>query len=84
MSAYVDHAVRRGFGGMLTQDAELRCHEGKDRSLFEGNGSMSLGDERVLDALQSRIFVVQNAQLPHRRSKRNIGHGETPSSRLQR
>lgn len=52
-------------GGMLTQGAELRCHEGKDRSFLECNGSMSLGDKRVLDTLQSRIFVVHNTQLPH-------------------
>lgn len=50
---------------MLTQGAELRRHECKDRSLLEGNGSMSLGDQSVLDTLQSRIFHVHNAKLPN-------------------
>ena len=51
--------------GTLTEGAELRCHECEDSSLLEGNGSMSLGDQRVFGTLQSRIFVVQNTKLPN-------------------
>lgn len=68
---YVHHVVillsciARLSGGTLTQGAELRSHECKDSPLLEGNDSMSFGDQRVLDTLQSRIFVVHDTKLPN-------------------